>query len=215
VGCTLVCVGLFANEWVLTAAFSSDGVLERETTTIIRSVDLLLIIAGTLIILARKFVYSRKAFLRLSQTYPRTVCFLIGIALSASLVLSLEGIFYFINHRADKGAGSETGWLPRATWHDRSLEQKPAQPTPGPAIEDELLGYKPPSNAEVFSTKKFDGDLIFNVVYSTDEHNRRITPVKNRKQRNRFILFFGCSMVFGEGVGNEETMPFYVAQYAS
>src|SRR5262245_39984687 len=106
VGWTLVCVGLFANEWVLTAAFSSDGVLERETRTIIRSVDLLLLIAGTVIILARRFVYSKKALLRLSQTYPRTVCFLIGTALSASLLLSLEGIFYFINHQAEKGAGS-------------------------------------------------------------------------------------------------------------
>src|SRR5437879_10062020 len=39
--------------------------------------------------------------------------------------------------------------------------------------------------------------------------------MNHREQRRHFLLFFGCSMTFGLGVNDNETMPFYMAQYAS
>ena len=59
------------------------------------------------------------------------------------------------------------------------------------------------------------GQRLHQATYTTDAYHRRITPVDHPEQRHKFLLFFGCSMTFGLGVNDDETMPFYVAQYAS
>ncbi len=79
---------------------------------------------------------------------------------------------------------------------------------------DKLLGYKPKPNTKVSSILKFKGETIYCVTYSIDEYSRRITPVGGRSDRNKFILFFGCSFTFGEGVKSNETLPFFTGEYA-
>ena len=79
---------------------------------------------------------------------------------------------------------------------------------------DGLLGYKNRPNVQVRATKKKDGQLLFDVRYSTDEHGRRSTPVQGGKRTRRFMLFFGCSFTFGEGVGDDETLPSRVSKLA-
>ncbi len=66
----------------------------------------------------------------------------------------------------------------------------------------------------IFSISKKTGNTIYDVEYSVGEYGRRITPVKNREQRNKFVLFFGGSFTYGEGVKDNQTLPFWVGRNA-
>lgn len=57
-----------------------------------------------------------------------------------------------------------------------------------------------------------NGTVIYHVRYDIDQFGKRITPIKNQEGRNRFLAFFGGSFMFGEGVENHQTLPYYVAQ---
>jgi hypothetical protein len=52
------------------------------------------------------------------------------------------------------------------------------------------------------------GAPIYDVTYTIDEHGLRETPAGNPDAQCR-ALFFGGSIMFGEGVENNETMPFH------
>ncbi len=57
--------------------------------------------------------------------------------------------------------------------------------------------------------RKRGGEAIYDVSYQVDQSGRRIVPVTDRIHRDKFILFFGCSFTYGEGVGSLETLPYY------
>jgi len=78
---------------------------------------------------------------------------------------------------------------------------------------DPILGYKPTPNAVVEATKEVNGKTIYQAIYSIDRFSRRITPVKNKA--DKFLLFFGGSFTFGEGVNDNETLPYYVVKEAN
>lgn len=62
------------------------------------------------------------------------------------------------------------------------------------------------------SVRATNGDeLIYDVEYTVNEHGLRITPEPTRKDAPA-ILFFGCSFTFGEGVKNEQSFPYLVAE---
>lgn len=76
-------------------------------------------------------------------------------------------------------------------------------------------GYKPRPNSKVTAIKKSrDGSLIYSVSYTTDEFSRRVTPVKNEQVRNKFLVFFGCSFTFGEGLEDNQTLPYFAGEQA-
>ena len=54
-----------------------------------------------------------------------------------------------------------------------------------------------------------EGETIYNVEYSLDEWRRRKTKSTNKKNKN--VLIYGCSYVFGTGVRDDQTIPAYVA----
>ena len=90
--------------------------------------------------------------------------------------------------------------------HDRSTAR---------SIPNPFLGYTLPDNALISDKAELGGQLLYQATYTTDAYHRRVTPIAHPEQRHNFLLFFGCSMTFGLGVYDDETMPFYVAQYAS
>lgn len=55
---------------------------------------------------------------------------------------------------------------------------------------------------------------VFDVQYMTDEYSRRITPGYD-SSRTSYALFFGCSIAFGYGVNQDETMAYYYQNYAN
>ncbi|MFQ5576976.1 MAG: hypothetical protein ACE5G8_08315 [Anaerolineae bacterium] len=128
---------------------------------------------------------------------------LVGLAITALLILAAERLFYRLNHPPPSGAVSP----PAPVVQEGSYTQNFFQ-------DDDLLGYIPRPNAQVTSIKKSGDAVIYDVVYSIDEYSRRITPVDAAGPRSKFILFFGGSFVFGEGLNDDATLPFYTARLA-
>ena len=71
---------------------------------------------------------------------------------------------------------------------------------------DPVLGAAP-AKAGVFDSKKINertGDVIYDVSYTIDQHLIRMT---RSADRGPAVAFFGNSFMFGEGVGDTETLP--------
>ncbi len=82
-------------------------------------------------------------------------------------------------------------------------------------MPDKDLGYKPKPNSTHTGIRTKDGQVIYSITYSTDANSLRITPIDSIKPRTKYAQFYGCSMTFGEGVHNNETLPYYFAKFDS
>jgi len=82
-------------------------------------------------------------------------------------------------------------------------------------VPDATLGYaQAPST--VARHRRWVGETqIYDVVYRTDEWGRRETPTTARPSRTSFLLFFGDSNMFGEGLSQTETLPYYAGELAT
>jgi hypothetical protein len=69
---------------------------------------------------------------------------------------------------------------------------------------DDLLGYAPKANMTVSDRMLRGGELIWDVIYTIDEHGLRVTP--RPINPTECVLFFGGSFAFGSGLNDEETM---------
>lgn len=55
-----------------------------------------------------------------------------------------------------------------------------------------------------------DGSLIYDVVYSIRPDHFRVTPGNGSGPQR--VNFLGCSITFGEGLNDDQTLPYYFAQ---
>jgi len=178
--------------------------------------DIVLLSLGFCLLMFGKLAPSRDVLRRLSQSYPRTLALSIGLILVVITVVCTEGIFYGLNQYGQKDMIGETSWSRMHPAEKKGgFSAHPPRRVRGSAIADAVLGYTLPKNAQIADKMAFRGKLIYNGTYTTDAYSRRVTPVNHREQQSNFLLFFGCSMTFGLWVNDDETMPFYVAQYAS
>lgn len=53
-----------------------------------------------------------------------------------------------------------------------------------------------------------DGETVFDVNYTIDEHAKRHTPGFD-STKNKHALFFGCSIAFGMGLADDENIGYY------
>jgi uncharacterized membrane protein YobD (UPF0266 family) len=199
IGVILLCIGIISNELVLAKLFAQDGMLEEITRIKILSFDIFLIFSGLFFILFRNKISRYKQLLfRYLISCQRTVAILVGFIFSITIILFIEFGFYFLNilneSRKEKNIYTE-----------RPISLKE---------DDKILGYKPRRSVQVSAMKKVEGRVVYDVVYSTDKYSRRITPMNDTQNRKNFILFFGGSFAFGEGVNDDETMPFYASYFA-
>jgi hypothetical protein len=77
---------------------------------------------------------------------------------------------------------------------------------------DSLFGHTPLSPIRTRARKRVEGRTLYDVTYEIDEHGRRVTPTRDPGVRPHFLLFFGGSFAFGEGVDQNETLPFYAGE---
>ncbi|MDR0338707.1 MAG: hypothetical protein LBH65_00345 [Desulfovibrio sp.] len=76
---------------------------------------------------------------------------------------------------------------------------------------DPELGYRPkPEKARVASRHSLDGKIISDVLYTFDEQGRRITP--SRSAAKNAVAVFGCSVAFGLGLNDSESIPYVLGQ---
>ncbi|MCB9079087.1 MAG: hypothetical protein H6631_15915 [Anaerolineaceae bacterium] len=184
-GVVLIGIGLFFNGWTVPILFSANQNYELAEFR-------LRVWVFDLIFILMGFL-----LIRLRTKYKILLDVFVGGTVSILMLVGIEGLFYTINTYIQRG--DEVVW-----YEGGDIYQA-----------DNNLGYKPEANTQINSIKKSNGETIYNVVYSTDDYSRRITPVQNRKDRNNYILFFGDSFTFGHGVNDNETLPFYAAQLAS
>jgi hypothetical protein len=133
---------------------------------------------------------------RFTRTWPRLAALALGVILALALMGVLELIFFGLNQYRGRNSHASLRY-------SRKFMQPDAQ-----------LGYKPIPGAQVQVTKELNGHLVYETSYAFDAWSRRITPVAPPRQRQKFIAFFGCSLTFGEGVRQDQTMPFYAGQLA-
>jgi hypothetical protein len=69
------------------------------------------------------------------------------------------------------------------------------------------LGSTPIPNSTFHDCKVVDSDTAFNVNYSFDKYYKRITPDSD-SSRGKYALFFGCSICFGYGLKDNQTLPY-------
>jgi hypothetical protein len=75
---------------------------------------------------------------------------------------------------------------------------------------DDKLGYRPISDHKVNVKKLYKDQLIYDVLYTIDTGGLRVAPKFIKNENQKCILFFGGSITFGEGVNDDESMPFRI-----
>ena len=74
-------------------------------------------------------------------------------------------------------------------------------------FDDPVLGMRHKAEAMKIGNKVLMGDdLIFDAVYTILETGWRITP--SNPDAKYAVVFFGCSFTYGEGLDDEESMPY-------
>ncbi|UCB55971.1 MAG: hypothetical protein JSW45_05440 [Thiotrichales bacterium] len=95
----------------------------------------------------------------------------------------------------------------------RQLNADPTRMQGGYTVDyfdaDELLGYGPAKDHVVTSEKYYGNDLIYSVQYAIDGNGLRVAP-PSKKPVVGCVLFFGGSVTFGEGVEDDQAMPYQV-----
>lgn len=67
-----------------------------------------------------------------------------------------------------------------------------------------------PNKSVAITLKTPDGDLLYDVQYNFDSFGRRLTP--NIPKASVANLYFGGSYVFGEGLDDNETLPWLLSE---
>ena len=79
-----------------------------------------------------------------------------------------------------------------------------------------ILGFRPHQNFKTRVRVFYKDEVVYDVKYHFDEHHRRHTPHNHDPSDpdKDFALFFGGSFVLGDGVGQEQTLPWHYGDQA-
>ena len=84
-------------------------------------------------------------------------------------------------------------------------------------VRDPVLGLAPAKGMHAHAFKAgptglFHGPsgVLFDVDYTIDSNGLRVAPPLDKDNVSGTVLFFGCSFTFGEGLKDDETLPYQV-----
>jgi len=80
--------------------------------------------------------------------------------------------------------------------------------------DEKGMGSQPLPNTTIAFEESLDGRLIDDVTYRFDGSGLREIPASVQGRPHR-VVFFGCSFMFGHGVKDDETLPYYFVREAS
>ncbi|WP_454063634.1 hypothetical protein [Candidatus Nitrospira salsa] len=128
----------------------------------------------------------------LFSRFPNTTAFIGGICLCISFSIFIEMIL----------------WQILGPYDDRGLIRS----EPNGYHSRDATGSARPSGIGSIRSSLFWEDrqqFIYDVTYTIDEHSRRVTPFAASTKLDKFIMFFGGSFTYGEGVKDNQTLPYY------
>jgi len=76
--------------------------------------------------------------------------------------------------------------------------------------EDSVLGVVPKKDIVARAKKTHRDETIYDVAYTIGPDGLRISPPDNGPRSKGCAIFFGCSLTFGEGLRDDQAMPFRV-----
>ncbi|MFM7023655.1 MAG: hypothetical protein ACKOXB_11830 [Flavobacteriales bacterium] len=135
----------------------------------------------------------------LLQVFRKTKGFFLVLLNAFILLIFLcfaEFFFYFMNQ------GSET-----RQQYNTDVRTKNHSPLTQP---DDVLGHSLKANLDHLSTLEIGGKNIYSSLIHSDSLGHRKTPFDSTK--NKQAIFLGCSFTFGEGLNDEQTLPWLCAQ---
>ena len=136
----------------------------------------------------------------------------VGVGFALFLLAGIELTFFYLNSQNQRPlenvvfefvSHSETADVQFDGEHAQAFFQR-----------DDWLGYKPVADMQVIASRKLGDETLYRANYSIDAYGRRVTPPGPEAVPSEFLLFFGGSYTFGEGVNDDETTPYYVSQLA-
>jgi hypothetical protein len=76
-----------------------------------------------------------------------------------------------------------------------------------------VLGAQLRQGGQYRHTHHFGTDGTFDTVVTLEKDRFRHTPVSSPETRDRFLALFGCSMMFGTSVNDDETVPYFMGKH--
>jgi hypothetical protein len=73
------------------------------------------------------------------------------------------------------------------------------------------IGTVPPADTSLQDQKIINGEVIYDVHYTFNENHIRVTP-DHDSTKQKYALFFGCSIGFGLGLEDNQTLAYQVQQ---
>lgn len=136
------------------------------------------------------------------REYPSVVSVAITFVVATAILLAADTYY---GHLADRREADATGWPYAPVKNDYG-----AMLTLDPEVKYVL------TPSRVTQARKVCGsDVIADFTCSTDAFGRRITPNPHPEFRESFLICFGDSFTFGEGVEDDETFPACLARLTS
>ena len=126
-------------------------------------------------------------------------------AVTIVLIFMLEGLFYVGNKIYARTQDNNPNYWSANRWRKLNLRDGSRAVT---HLPDDILGYKNAPNLQVETERLGHSNrVLFKARYTTDAYGHRITPLKEGGSRDKFMLFFADSLIFGDGVNDDETLP--------
>lgn len=73
------------------------------------------------------------------------------------------------------------------------------------------LGSIPWGDSVMHDIQLWEGDTFINTYYTIDKYNRRETP-NHDSSKSKHAIFFGCSVCFGYGLEDDQTIPYLIQE---
>lgn len=138
---------------------------------------------------------KQSGVLRLITRYPSVAALIFGLILTVLMLFSMDCAV-------------------RVCFHFRA-RPVPLITTvfPADAYRPSRLGYQFPAGEKVVQTKEKGGQVIMSSTATINEQGYRATPV-SPGERDKFVMLFVDSFVFGEGLPDNETLPCFLGSAA-
>lgn len=79
-------------------------------------------------------------------------------------------------------------------------------------IEDQNLGRRHRPSSEVRHIQRTENTIVYDAIYSFDQYGRRYAEVSHPEKRTKFIILYGCSYTYGNGLNDNQTLNYFLAK---